>query len=165
MKHSKYAVPNADIFMRCARTLFIPPWALHGGSCAALPPCQLYVPARKLPEMYGVAHSSIQRTDREVPSTKLPHPQLNGIEGILVDEKYLGPSHGFVTLVPNARTGEPLHMARGRDGKALESFFNLLADRQKRSIRFRASTAQTPTGPQPSSISRMWRFATMPSTW
>ncbi len=53
-----------------------------------------------------------------------------------MDEKYLGPSHGFVTLVVNACTGEPLHMARGKDGKALESFFNLLTDRQKRSIRF-----------------------------
>jgi len=61
---------------------------------------------------------------------------LDGIEGILVDEKYLGPSHGFVTLVLNARPGEPLHMAKGKDGDALESFFKSLTQEQKSSIRF-----------------------------
>ncbi len=90
---------------------------------SALP---MYVPARKLPEMYGVAHSSILRTDREVPSTKLPHPQSDGIEGILVDEKHLGLSHGFVTLVPNARTGGPLRMVKGKEWRRIGIPFQAL---------------------------------------
>lgn len=96
----------------------------------------VYVPARKLAAMFGISPSTALRVDREVLKRTLPPPNLDGLEGILVDEKYLGSSHGFVTLVVNARTGEPLHMARGKDGKDLGSFFNLLTDRQKRSIRF-----------------------------
>lgn len=96
----------------------------------------MYVPARKLSEMYGLAPSTILRIDREILKRELPPPKLDGIEGILVDEKYLGPSYGFVTLVINARTGEPLHIAKGRDAGALESFFNRLTKVQKSSIRF-----------------------------
>lgn len=94
----------------------------------------VYVPARKLAEMYGIAPSTALRIDKEVLRSQLPPPKLDGIEAILVDEKYLGPSYGFVTLVVNARTGEPLHIAKGKDGAALASFFDLLTDKQKRSI-------------------------------
>lgn len=96
----------------------------------------MYVPARKLSEMYGFAPSTILRPDRGILKKELPPPKLDGIGGILVDEKYLGPSYGFVTLVINARTGEPLHIAKGRDAGALESFFNRLTKEQKSSIRF-----------------------------
>jgi len=34
----------------------------------------IYVPARKLSEMYGIAPSTILRIDREVLRTKLPPP-------------------------------------------------------------------------------------------
>ncbi len=97
---------------------------------------QIYVPARKPAAMSGISHSTVLRIDREVLKRSLPPPNLDGLEGILVDGKYLGPSHGFVTLVVNARTGEPLHMAKGKDGDALESFFKRLTQKQKSSIRF-----------------------------
>lgn len=97
---------------------------------------QIYVPARKLAAMFGISHSTALRIDREVLKRSLPPPNLDSLEGILVDGKYLGSSHGFVTLVVNARTGEPLHMAKGKDGDALESFFKCLTQKQKSSIRF-----------------------------
>lgn len=95
-----------------------------------------YVPARKLAELLSISHSSVLRIDKAVLKKELPRPCFDNIEGILVDEKYLGPSFGFITLVINARTGEPLHIAKGKDGAALEDFFKLLSDKQKRSIRF-----------------------------
>lgn len=94
----------------------------------------VYVPARKLAEMHGIAPSTALRIDKEVLRSQLTPPKLDGIEAILVDEKYLGSSYGFVTLVVNDRTGEPLHVAKGKDGAALESFFDLLTDKQKLSI-------------------------------
>lgn len=96
----------------------------------------VYVPARKLAEMFSISYSSVLRIDREFLRTCLTPPCLDGIEGILVDEKYLGPSHGFVTLVLNASTGEPLHLAAGKNGEAFESFLNRLTDKQKRSIQY-----------------------------
>lgn len=96
----------------------------------------VYTPARKLAVMLGISVSTVLRIDKAVLKAELPPPCFDGMEGILVDEKYLGPSFGFITLVINARTGEPLHIAQGKDGAALESFFNLLTDSQKRSIRF-----------------------------
>lgn len=95
-----------------------------------------YVPARKLAELLGISHSSVLRIDKAVLKRELPEPCLDNIEGILVDEKYLGPSFGFITLVINARTGEPLHIAKGKDGAALDDFFKKLTDKQKRSIKF-----------------------------
>lgn len=94
----------------------------------------VYVPTRKLAEMHGIAPSTVLRIDKEVLRSQLPPPKLDSIEAILVDEKYLGPSYGFITLVVNARTGEPLHIAKGKDGAALKSFFDLLTDKQKQSI-------------------------------
>jgi len=45
------------------------------------------------------------------------------VQGQALDEKYLGTRKGFVTLPVNARTGEPLGMADGRDGNCLDHFF------------------------------------------
>lgn len=96
----------------------------------------VYVPARKLAMMFHLAPTTVLRIDKAVLREELPTPDFDHLEGILVDEKYLGPSHGFITLVLNARTGEPLHIAKGKDGTALESFFNKLTDKQKRSIKY-----------------------------
>lgn len=96
----------------------------------------VHVPARKLGKMFHLATTTVLRIDKAVLREALPTPDFDHLEGILVDEKYLGPSHGFVTLVLNARTGEPLHMAKGKDGAALESFYNKLTDKQKRSIKY-----------------------------
>ena len=74
----------------------------------------MYAPARRIARQYSISSSAVLRIDREILRTSLPSPCLDDIEGILVDEKYPGASHVFVTLVLNARTGEPLHMLRVR---------------------------------------------------
>ena len=66
----------------------------------------------------------------------IPPANLDEIEGILVDEKYLGAKKGFVTLVLNARSGEPLHMAAGKDQKSLDTFISKLTESQRKSIKF-----------------------------
>ena len=96
----------------------------------------VHVPARWLAEVFGISANTVRQIDRDVLSREIPAPRLDGIEGILVDEKYLGPSHGFVTLVLNARTGEPLYMAAGKDAGALEGFFKKLSREQREGIRF-----------------------------
>ena len=96
----------------------------------------MYAPARWIARQYSISYSAVLRIDREILRTSLPSPCLDDIEGILVDEKYLGASHGFVTLVLNASTGEPLHMAPGKNAEALESFLKRLTDKQKRSIKY-----------------------------
>ncbi|MBR4108442.1 MAG: transposase, partial [Akkermansia sp.] len=58
------------------------------------------------------------------------------MQGILIDEKHLGPSRGFVTLCLNATTGEPLEMVRGRDSRCPDDFFNRFEPEQKEKIKF-----------------------------
>ena len=100
LKRPKYAVPNAG----ASRTLR--PGFLHHTTgftwrfMRCISSLLIHVPARKLAEIYGLAPSTILRIDRGILKRELPPPKLDGIEGILVDEKYLGPSYGFVTLVP-----------------------------------------------------------------
>ncbi len=63
--------------------------------------------ARHIGKIYGVSYSSVIRIDKEVLRALLPKPQLDNVKGMLIDEKYLGASKGFVTMVLNARSGEP----------------------------------------------------------
>jgi transposase len=80
-----------------------------------------------------VTPSSAYRYDRYILQTELPAPNLDGLEALLIDEKYLGKA-GFVTLVLNARSGELLWLAEGRGKDALDGFFAKLSAEQKASI-------------------------------
>ena len=57
----------------------------------------MYAPARWIARQYSISYSAVLRIDREILRTSLPSPCLDDIEGILVDEKYPGASHGFET--------------------------------------------------------------------
>ncbi len=59
---------------------------------------------------------------------------MNGLTGILVDEKYLGKRHGSVTLVLNAVTAEPIFTEAGRNGECLRDSFSSLTARQRADI-------------------------------
>lgn len=89
-----------------------------------------------LSESLLISRNAVTRIDKEILSRSLPPPQLNDLEGILVDEKYLGTSKGFVTLVLNARTGEPISMTQGRNKESLDEFIKQLDEHQKFSIEF-----------------------------
>lgn len=94
----------------------------------------VYAPAESLGYKYGIDASTVRRIDREVLRQSQPEPTKDNLESIVVDEKYLGPTCGFVTLVVNARSGEPLYMAPGKDRTALDGFFKSLSAQQRQSI-------------------------------
>ena len=94
----------------------------------------VYAPAESLGYKYGIDASTLRRIDREVLRQSQPEPTKDNLESIVVDEKYLGPTCGFVTLVVNARSGEPLYMAPGKDRTALDGFFKSLSAQQRQSI-------------------------------
>ncbi len=91
-------------------------------------------PARQVAHDYGISPSSAQRIDHWVLAHDMPEARMDGLTGILVDEKYLGKRHGFVTLVLNAATAEPIFMGAGRNGKCLRDFFATLTARQRADI-------------------------------
>lgn len=93
-----------------------------------------FVPASRLSVLFGLSSATIRRVDREVLSTMLPAVNLKFLKAILIDEKYLGSSCGFVTLVLNAHTGEPVYMAQGRSQECLVPFFESLSDDQRKRI-------------------------------
>ena len=94
----------------------------------------VYAPAESLGYKYGIDASTVRSIEREVLRQPQPEPTKDGLDSIVVDEKYLGPICGFVTLVVNARNGELLYMAPGKDRTALDSFFKSLSAQQRQSI-------------------------------
>ena len=91
-------------------------------------------PARSVAPMFEISAATVRRYDQDVLKEQLPPPALDNLRCLLIDEKYLGKSHGFVTIVLNGDTGELLHMARGKKQQSLEGFFEGLSDVQRASI-------------------------------
>lgn len=96
----------------------------------------VHTSARFLEAEYSVSYSTILRIDKEVLENDIPKPKMADVQGVLVDEKFLGSSQGFVTVCLNAATGEPLEMVRGKDSHCLDSFFNSFDDKEKRKIKY-----------------------------
>ena len=61
---------------------------------------------------------------------------MRDVQGVLIDEKYLGSSQGFVTMCLNAATGEPLEMVKGKDSHCLDDFFNRFDEKEKSKIKY-----------------------------
>ncbi|MEG1938818.1 MAG: hypothetical protein RR138_07005, partial [Akkermansia sp.] len=77
-----------------------------------------------LANLFDISASSIRRIDHVVLATTLPPVNLSNLKAILIDEKYLGKKNGFVSLVLNAYTGEPVYMAPGKsDAEPAEPSF------------------------------------------
>lgn len=85
-------------------------------------------------EIVPIHPSTAMRWDRRVLKEELPQPDLDNLHAILVDEKYLGRAHGYVTLVMNALTGELVHLRDGNKGDALRAFYERLTPEQRRNI-------------------------------
>ena len=96
----------------------------------------VHTSARFLEDEYAIPYSSIHRLDKEVLENDIPKPKLKDVQGVLIDEKFLGSSRGFVTVCLNAATGEPLEMVRGKDSHCLDDFFNRFDEQQKRKIKY-----------------------------
>jgi len=95
-----------------------------------------WLPASKVSELLpAISTATAWRYDRYILQTELPEPRLEGVEGLLIDEKYLGASRGFITLVLNAESGELLYLAKGKDQDVLDDFFSRLSQEQKAGIK------------------------------
>jgi len=93
-----------------------------------------FLPLRHISEVAGVPASTARRWDQRVLAGELPPVELGGLSVLLIDEKHLGPALGFVTLVLDGETGDPLHLAPGKKKESLQSFFDLLSTEQKAGI-------------------------------
>lgn len=96
----------------------------------------VHTPARFLQDEYSISYSTILRIDKEVLENDIPKPKMEDVQGVLIDEKYVGASQGFVTVCLNASTGEPLEMVRGKDCHCLDDFFNKFNDEEKSKIKY-----------------------------
>jgi transposase len=96
----------------------------------------VHTSARFLEDEYSISYTTILRIDKEVLENDIPKPKLKNVQGVLIDEKFLGSSQGFVTVCLNAATGEPLEMVRGKNSHCLDSFFNKFNDEEKRKIKY-----------------------------
>ena len=96
----------------------------------------LHEPAQTIANFYAISIASVLRIDKWVLNATLPPPRRDELDAILIDEKYLGPSHRFVAMVLHAHIGEHIYMSQGKDGKALDAFFTSLTEEQKLAIRY-----------------------------
>ena len=96
----------------------------------------VHTSARFLEDEYSISYTSILRMDKEVLENDIPKPKFKDVQGVLIDEKFLGSSQGFVTVCLNAATGEPLEMVRGKDSHCLDDFFNRFDEQEKRKIKY-----------------------------
>lgn len=93
-----------------------------------------WLPVSRVCEVVPVPPSTAARYDRHILKTELPEPCLDDLGAIIIDEKHIGKSGGFITLVLHARSGELLYLAEGRSKEALDGFFAKLTDEQKSGI-------------------------------
>lgn len=96
----------------------------------------VHTSARFLEAEYSICYTTILRIDKEVLENDIPKPKLENVQGILIDEKFLGASQGFVTVCLNAATGEPLEMVKGKDSHCLDNFFNRFDANEKSKIKY-----------------------------
>ena len=96
----------------------------------------VHTSARFLAEEYSICYTTILRIDKEVLENDIPKPKMKDVQGVLIDEKFLGPSNSFVTVCLNAATGEPLEMVRGRDSHCLDDFFSRFDEKERRKIKY-----------------------------
>ena len=96
----------------------------------------VHTSARFLEKEYSICYTTILRIDKEVLENDIPKPRLKDVQGVLIDEKFLGASQGFVTVCLNAATGEPLEMVRGKDSHCLDNFFNRFDAKEKSKIKY-----------------------------
>jgi transposase len=93
-----------------------------------------HMPLSSVMEVAGVDDATAYRWDKAVLGRKLPPPDLDNLQVLLIDEKAIRKHHGYVTLVMNGITGELLYMAEGKKKQSLQGFFDPLTDKQKASI-------------------------------
>ena len=67
-------------------------------------------------------------------SQEMPAPCMVNVESIIINEKHLGHTFVFVTLMLNVKSVEPLFLGRVKDGACFREFFCSLTAEQKAGI-------------------------------
>lgn len=96
----------------------------------------VHTSARLLEDEYTICYTTILRIDKEVLENDIPKPMMKDVQGVLIDEKHLGASQGFVTMCLNAATGEPLEIVKGKDSRCPDAFFNRFDEKEKSKIKY-----------------------------
>ncbi len=87
-------------------------------------------------QIYKLSENTVRRANRavlEYIDFTVP-VQLDGLDAIVVDEKFLGSKLKFVTVVSD-RKGQLLYLGEGKGADALKGFFDMLSEEQKASIK------------------------------
>lgn len=92
-----------------------------------------FLPISQVTQVTGIPAATARRWDKIVLSQDLPPIDLDTISILMIDEKHLGPSLGFVTIVMD-EFGNPLYMAEGKKKESLQGFFDQLDEFQKEGI-------------------------------
>ena len=58
----------------------------------------VHTSARFLEDEYSIPYTTILRLDKEVLENDIPKPKMKDVQDVLIDEKYIGASQGFVTV-------------------------------------------------------------------
>jgi transposase len=93
------------------------------------------MPAQKVAQRLQLSPTTVCEWDKRILKNRLPAPDLDQLEVLLVDEKAVRKGHHYVTVVMNERNREVLHMSEGRKGESLMSFFEKLTKAQKRNVK------------------------------
>lgn len=94
-----------------------------------------HMPLNRIGELLGMHGTTAMRYDQSVLEETVPAPALDNLRVLLIDEKAVHRGHGYVTVVINGETGEPLYMSAGKKGDSLRGFFEQLSEEQKKNIR------------------------------
>lgn len=93
-----------------------------------------FMPVRRVAEVLDLSESTVRRWDKQCLEETLPPVQLDGLGILLVDEKHLGSSIGYVTLVYDLDRDDLLYLAKGKKKESLQGFFDTLDSVQKGGI-------------------------------
>lgn len=94
-----------------------------------------YVPAEAIAAYFYLSESAVRRYDNIYLEENLPKVSWANRSCILIDEKYLGRSLGYVTVVIDGKTSEPLFMGTGKSFDTLAPLFESLSEEEKQAIK------------------------------
>ena len=93
-----------------------------------------FMTAKEVSYILPFSDDTIRRWDKEILEQQLGKVDLSKVRYILIDEKYIGKSQKFITLVLDAETGELLYLAKGKSSDSLKPFFEKMPINIRRQI-------------------------------
>ncbi len=93
-------------------------------------------PVERLAKLFHIAPTTIRRLVHSLLTKchELMPVNLNNRRKLIIDEKFLGSSTHFVTVVIDGETGEVLYLHPGRSMEAIAPFFEAMTDEQRSQV-------------------------------